>query len=147
MKVGTITMVAAIAAAACQQSNGPLAPDPVEETVAKPAASATTCPCWDEARLATAFPAVHFYRAADDVASLSRFDHANSQQIQALVSLASGGEGSCELASFGTSGRIEALAAAERLTALQCEACGALLAGLAGRAGPVAKPAQGQPVE
>jgi hypothetical protein len=148
MKVGTLTLLAAFAASACQDSEGPVAADPVAEgTAPGPVATAAACPCWDEAQLATAFPAAHFYRDADGVASLNRFDHDNAQQIQALVSIASAGAGSCELASFGTSGQIEALASAEALTATQCAACGSLLAGLAVSAGLVTEPATDKPIE
>ena len=126
----------------------PVGPDPAEGGVATgPSSSATACPCWDETHLVTALPAIHFYRDADGMISVNRFDHDNAQQIQALLTIAPGGGGSCELASFGTSGRIEALAAAEGLTETQCAACEALLVGLAIRAGMVSDPSVETSVE
>jgi hypothetical protein len=139
MKVGSLTLLAVLAVLvemACQDSPSPVAIDPVREASSGPVAATTACPCWDEAQLATAFPAAHLYRDVDGVASLNRFDHQNAQQIQALLSITSDGVGNCELASFGSSGRIEALAVAEDLTASQCETCSSLLALFADRTAP-----------
>lgn len=116
--------LAALAAAACQETAAPTAP---AETAVAPAAAVAPCPCWDEAALATAFPAIHAFVSVDGSAALTRFDVENAQQIQALVRLAVEGPGSCELASFGTGGLVEVLQAAEGLTPAQCEACAGLL--------------------
>lgn len=126
MMVRAMAMLAAITAMACQESM-PVAPEIEEAAVAGPEATVASCPCWDAGRLQAAFPAVHFYRGAGDAASLTRFAHADAQQIQAIVRFAEDAGGSCELATFGSAGRIEALAASEDLSASQCAACAALL--------------------
>jgi hypothetical protein len=146
MKVGISRVLAVLVAMACQDSPSPVALDPVREASSGPVAATTTCPCWDEAQLTTAFPAVHLYRDVDGMASLNRFDHENAQQIQALLSITPDGVGSCELASFGSSGRIEALASGESLTASQCETCSAILATFAERSG-LSKPVKHEPIE
>jgi hypothetical protein len=137
-----IVALAALAAIACQKSAGPVTPTAPEEP--GPEASVTTCPCWDAATIGIAFPAVHFFQDADGTAALTRFDLANAQQIQALVRLTTDGQGSCELASFGTGGLVEALASASELTPDQCEACSALLEGPAATFGFGVQPVEGE---
>ena len=135
------TALAVFAVFACQKPEGPVAP--VAE-VAGPAATVAVCPCWDEATLATAFPAVHAFVEAPDASALTRFDLENAQQIQALVRLAADGSGACELASFGTGGLVEALSSAAGLSPAQCEACAALLEVPATAHGFLAPPADGE---
>jgi hypothetical protein len=138
------TALAVFTAFACQKPEGPVAP--VAE-VAGPAAAVAVCPCWDEATLATAFPAVHAFVEASDASALTRFDLENAQQIQALVRLATDGSGDCELASFGTGGLVEALSSAAGLSPAQCEACATLLDGPAAAHGFLADPAEGEPAD
>ena len=135
----------ALAALACHDSANPLTPAaPDEATVAGPSAAATACPCWDEGLVGSAFPAVHFFLAGPELATLTTFDHAATQQIQALVRFAADGTGSCELATFGAAGRVEALAAAEALSSAQCESCAAVLEARAGAAGFAIRPPDGE---
>ena len=137
-----------LAAIACQDSTNPLAPAAVDEATGPgPTAAATPCPCWDEALMATAFPAVHFYLDDAGLASLTTFDHDATQQIQALVRFAADGSGSCELATFGTAGRVEALAATSDLSPAQCEACAAVLEARAGAAGFAIRPPDGEAID
>jgi len=126
MKKLSFVPLAVCAALACQEAHGPLAP---EGPVPGPAAAVAACPCWEGGTLAVAFPAAHFYLADGGNAALTRFDHANGQQIQALVRFDGDGGGACELASYGAGGIVEALASAEGLTGEQCAACAALLEG------------------
>jgi hypothetical protein len=133
--------LAVFAAFACQKPEGPVAP--VEE-VAGPTMAVAACPCWDEATLATAFPAVHAFVEGSDASALTRFDLENAQQIQALVRFALEGSGECELASFGTGGLVEALSSAAGLSPAQCEACAAFLEVPAAAHGFLARPAEGE---
>jgi hypothetical protein len=116
-------------AVACQESRGPMAP--AEAPLAGPVAEVAACPCWDGGMLGVAFPTVHFFLEAGGTAALTRFDHADAQQLQALVQFAPDGAGSCELASYGTAGLVETLASARDLSPAQCAACAALLEGSA----------------
>jgi hypothetical protein len=142
-----VVALAALAAIACQNAVGPVTPTGPEESgpvESGPVASVATCPCWDAATIGTVFPAVHYFQDVGGTAALTRFDLVNAQQIQALVRLAADGQGSCELASFGTAGLVEALATATALSPGQCEACAALLEGPAATFGFAAQPSGGE---
>jgi hypothetical protein len=129
-------LVAALALAACQESRGPVTPDPANESVAtEPLAATAACPCWDAGRLVTAFPAVHYFLEAAHAASLTRFAHADAQQIQAIVRYETSSRGTCELATFGTEGLVETIASANDLSEAACDACAALLGARASASG------------
>lgn len=134
-KLHALFLIASLAPLACQESVGPTGP---AGPVAGPVAAIATCPCWEGGTLATAFPAAHFYLDQGGTAALTRFDHANGQQIQALVTLSAEGGGSCQLASFGAGGIVEALAGAEGLSPEQCAVCAGLLRAPAATFGLVA---------
>jgi hypothetical protein len=139
-RIRAFVVPAALAAFACQETPGPVAAD---QEIAGPAA-AVTCPCWDPATLGIAFPTAHLFREVDGTAALTRFDHTNAQQLQALVQLAPDGRGSCELASFGAAGLVEALSGAAGLDPGQCAACAALLERSAAALGMTALPPDGE---
>lgn len=138
------SLLALFAALACQETQGPAGP---ELPAPGPAAAVATCPCWEGGTLATAFPAAHFYLDQGGTSALTRFDHPSGHQIQALVTASAEGAGSCQLATFGAGGIVEALAGVDGLSPEQCAACTALLRAPAVTFGLVAATSEAGSVE